>query len=61
MNYSDGARYEAVENCLMNTWNQTRNFVIMNERSANIVNFIRFGVDTYLLKGILPNIREINE
>jgi len=48
MNYSNGGHHEAVKNYVMNTWSKTGNFVIMNERSANIENFIRFGVYTYL-------------
>jgi len=36
-------------------------FVIMNERSVNIMDFIKFNVYTYVLKEILSNNREIYE
>jgi len=37
------------------------NFVIMNEKSVNTVDYMRLGIYTFVLKGIFPNIHEINE
>jgi len=36
-------------------------FIIMNEKSVNIVDFIRFNVYTNVLKEILSNNRKINK
>jgi len=46
---------------VINAWSLTGNFVMMNGRSVNIVDFIRFNVYTYVLKEILSYNREINE
>jgi len=50
MDYSNGSHYEAVKSFVMNAWSITGYFVIMNERSVNIVDFIRFNVYMRLKK-----------
>jgi len=49
MDYSNGGHYEVAKSYVINPWSQSGNFVIMNERSVDIVDFNRGSVDTYVL------------
>jgi len=48
MDYSNGGHFEVVKSYVVNAWSLTWNFIIMNERSVNIVDFVRFCIYTYM-------------